>query len=45
LNKIPNVVAMGSLVLGGIYWVTKRSEEVARAEGHGEDERDDGGSR
>jgi formate dehydrogenase iron-sulfur subunit len=44
LNKIPNVVAMGSLVLGGIYWVTKRSEEVARAEEQGEDEPDDGGS-
>jgi hypothetical protein len=25
-------------VLGGIYWVTKRREEVAKAEGHGSDE-------
>jgi formate dehydrogenase iron-sulfur subunit len=32
LNKIPNVVAMASLVLGGVYWITKRSDEVARAE-------------
>lgn len=33
LSKIPNVVMLGSVVLGGIYWVTQRSEEVARAEG------------
>ncbi len=33
LNKIPNVLTIGGLVLGGIYWVTKRREEVARAEG------------
>ena len=33
LSKIPNIVMLGSVVLGGIYWVTKRSEEVARAEG------------
>jgi formate dehydrogenase iron-sulfur subunit len=33
LSKIPNVVMLGSVVLGGIYWVTKRSEEVARTEG------------
>jgi formate dehydrogenase iron-sulfur subunit len=33
LSKIPNVVMLGSVVLGGIYWVTQRSEEVAHAEG------------
>lgn len=37
LNKIPNVVTIGGLVLGGIYWVTKRREEVARAEGRERD--------
>ena len=35
LNKIPNVVAMAGLVLGGVYWITKRSDEVARAEVQG----------
>ena len=43
LNKIPNVVTIGGLVLGGIYWVTKRREEVARAEGRGGDEASPGG--
>ncbi len=37
LSKIPNVVALGSVVLGGVYWVTRRSEEVARAEGKAAD--------
>jgi len=35
LRKIPNVVAMGSVLLGGIFWITNRREEVARAEGDG----------
>jgi formate dehydrogenase iron-sulfur subunit len=34
LSKIPNVVTIGGLFLGGVYWLTKRRDEVARAEGH-----------
>lgn len=42
LSKIPNVVAVGSVLLGGIYWVTRRSEEVARAEKSGREGPEDG---
>ncbi len=33
LKHIPNVVVMGTVLMGGIYWITHRREEVARAEG------------
>ncbi len=33
LSKIPNVVVMGTVLLGGIWWITKRRAEVAYAEG------------
>ncbi len=32
LSKIPNVVTAGALLLGGIWWITNRREEVAKAE-------------
>ena len=32
LSKIPSVVTAGSLLLGGIWWITNRREEVAKAE-------------
>jgi len=32
LSKIPNVVMLGGVLLGGIWWITNRREEVARAE-------------
>jgi formate dehydrogenase iron-sulfur subunit len=35
LSKIPTVVAVGSVFLTGIYWITSRREEVERAEGPG----------
>jgi formate dehydrogenase iron-sulfur subunit len=33
LSEIPNVVAVGTVLLGGIWWITKRRAEVAYAEG------------
>ena len=32
LSKIPYVVTLGGLLLGGIWWITNRREEVAKAE-------------
>jgi formate dehydrogenase iron-sulfur subunit len=34
LEKIPDFVPLWGLVLGGVYWVSHRREEVAAAEGH-----------
>lgn len=33
LSKLPSVVAVGGVLLGGIYWITRRREEVERVEG------------
>src|ERR1017187_8974967 len=33
LSFVPDVVSGGATLLGGIYWITHRREEVARAEG------------
>lgn len=33
LSKIPHFVGMFGTALGGVYWITHRREEVARAEG------------
>ena len=30
LEKIPTVVSVGSVFLGGMYWLTKRKNEIAR---------------
>ena len=35
LQYVPDVVVLGSALLGGVYWITHRREEVARAEGEG----------
>jgi formate dehydrogenase iron-sulfur subunit len=32
LSKIPSLVPLGGLLLGGIWWITNRREEVAEAE-------------
>jgi len=32
LSKIPDLVTLGSVLLGGIWWITHRREEVAAAE-------------
>ena len=37
LSKIPNVVTAGALLLSGIWWITNRREEVARAEKRGDE--------
>ena len=34
LEKIPGVVAVGGVLLYGIWWITNRRDEVARLEGH-----------
>jgi formate dehydrogenase iron-sulfur subunit len=33
LSLVPDVVSVGSVLLGGIYWITNRREEVAKKEG------------
>jgi formate dehydrogenase iron-sulfur subunit len=33
LEAVPDVVSVGSVLLGGIWWITNRRDEVARAEG------------
>ncbi len=35
LSKIPMIVTAGIPLLGGIWWITNRRDEVAEAEGHG----------
>jgi formate dehydrogenase iron-sulfur subunit len=32
LSEIPNLITLGGALLGGIWWITKRREEVAKAE-------------
>jgi formate dehydrogenase iron-sulfur subunit len=34
LSLVPDVVSGGTVLLGGIYWITHRREQVAKAEGH-----------
>jgi formate dehydrogenase iron-sulfur subunit len=33
LSHIPDFVPLGGMMLGGIWWITHRREEVALAEG------------
>ena len=33
LSLVPDVVATGSVLLGGVWWITRRREEVSRVEG------------
>jgi formate dehydrogenase iron-sulfur subunit len=33
LELVPDVVSAGSVLLGGIWWITNRRDEVARKEG------------
>jgi len=33
LEAVPDVVSVGSVLLGGIWWITNRRDEVAKAEG------------
>ncbi len=40
LSKIPSVVTVGGVLLSGIYWITSRREDVARAEGKPQTGRD-----
>jgi formate dehydrogenase iron-sulfur subunit len=37
LSRIPDFVPLGGMLLGGVWWITHRREEVAEAEGHGSD--------
>jgi formate dehydrogenase iron-sulfur subunit len=34
LSRIPDFVPLGGILLGGVWWITHRREEVAAAEGH-----------
>ena len=33
LSHVPDIGSVGSVLLGGIWWITHRREEVARKEG------------
>jgi formate dehydrogenase iron-sulfur subunit len=33
LTHVPDVVAVGAVLLGGVWWITHRREDVAAAEG------------
>ncbi len=33
LSRIPHLVALGGVMLGGVWWITRRRIQVARAEG------------
>jgi len=33
LQHVPDIVALGSVLLGGVWWITHRRDEVARVEG------------
>jgi formate dehydrogenase iron-sulfur subunit len=35
LSHVPDIVSVGSVLLGGIWWITNRRDEVAKAEGRG----------
>jgi formate dehydrogenase iron-sulfur subunit len=37
LELVPDVVTVGTTLLGGIWWITNRREKVARAEGRGKE--------
>ncbi len=45
LSRIPDFVPLGGAVLGGIWWITHRREEVAAAEADGHDSKDKGGAK
>ena len=36
LSRIPDFLPLGGMVLGGVWWITHRREEVAAAEGEGQ---------
>jgi formate dehydrogenase iron-sulfur subunit len=35
LSRIPDFVPLGGMLLGGVWWISHRREEVAAVEGHG----------
>ena len=46
LSHIPDFVPLGGMVLGGVWWITHRREEVALAESReAENEKKNGGKR
>lgn len=43
LKHVPDVVTLGSVLMGGIWWITHRRDEVAAAEGNGSKRSKEGG--
>ena len=39
LSLVPDIASAGAVLLGGIWWITHRREEVARVEGNGKEAR------
>jgi formate dehydrogenase iron-sulfur subunit len=37
LSRIPDFVPLGGILLGGVWWITHRRQEVAAAEGQEKD--------
>ena len=33
LSRVPDFVPLGGVLLGGVYWITRRREQVAQVEG------------
>jgi formate dehydrogenase iron-sulfur subunit len=42
LSRIPDFVPLGGMLLGGVWWISHRREEVAAVEGHGGKSESDG---
>ena len=42
LSRIPDFVPLGGMLLGGVWWITHRREEVAEAEGHEQEQKHPG---
>jgi len=40
LSRIPDIVGLGGVLLGGIWWITDRRAKVAAAEGKNSDEKE-----
>jgi formate dehydrogenase iron-sulfur subunit len=38
LSRTPDIASMAAVLMGGVYWITHRREEVAAAEGKGRTE-------
>ena len=45
LSRIPDFLPIGGILLGGVWWISHRREEVAAAEGKDHAKPEDGGAK